>query len=119
MKKNNYHSYHEDTIGKKLAIGFILLCIAAGAYIKYQAPIKSFFTKRQPKTEKVVNPPAKSPGRLYQLVKSGDTGYKIARSHKITLKELDKYNPKIDWYKIKVGDTVYLSPKSPLEKRIK
>jgi len=42
-------------------------------------------------------------------IKSGDTGYRIAKNAGITFEELQKYNPSIsDWAKIQPGQTVSL-----------
>ena len=45
------------------------------------------------------------------IVKKGDTGMTIARSHKVSVADLQAVNPNINWNKLKVGDKVKLPAK--------
>lgn len=47
------------------------------------------------------------PGSEY-VVKSGDTGAKIARTHNVSISDLTAVNPGINWSKLKIGDKVKL-----------
>ncbi|MGC4074472.1 MAG: LysM domain-containing protein [Nibricoccus sp.] len=42
----------------------------------------------------------------YYSVKPGDTGSKIARTHKISVKDLVALNPGVEFTKLKVGDSI-------------
>ncbi|MFO1450721.1 MAG: LysM domain-containing protein [Opitutaceae bacterium] len=42
------------------------------------------------------------------VVKSGDSGAKIARNNNVALKDLQAVNPGVNWNKLKVGDKVKL-----------
>lgn len=45
------------------------------------------------------------------VVRSGDNGSKIAKSHNVSLADLTAVNPGIDWKKLKIGDKIKLPKK--------
>jgi FOG: LysM repeat len=45
------------------------------------------------------------------LVKSGDTGVKIAREHGVSLSDLQAVNPDVNWNRLKVNDKIKLPKK--------
>jgi LysM repeat protein len=54
-------------------------------------------------------PPVAGPGEY--VVKSGDSGAKIARANAVSLADLQAVNPGVNWTKLKVGDKVKLPAK--------
>ena len=63
---------------------------------------------RAPKAEKGPPPVA---GEGEYIIKSGDTGAKIARALGVSLPDLQAVNPGVNWSKLKVGDKIKLPKK--------
>jgi len=103
--------HKRDTLGTKVAIGFLVAALGAGVYIKYDLgnKVTELFKHEEPIKVQFVE--KELPARLYHLVKLGDTGYKIAKENGLTTRVLKNYNPNVNWYSIAVGDTIWLSGK--------